>query len=90
MTPRKQQALAKAQRAAALARHREAVEAARPLLPLVRRLRRRGWSYQRIADHLNEQGHRTRRGKRFFPAQVWSILARADAGRRRQAKAAAE
>jgi hypothetical protein len=74
MTPRKRKALAAAQAAAALSRHRQAIAAARPLVPLVRKLRRRGLSYQRIADALNEQGHRTRRGQRFHAAQARNIL----------------
>jgi hypothetical protein len=74
MTKCKREALAKAREAAALARRREAVEAYKGLLPLVRRLRRRGLSFGRIAAHLNADGHTTRQGKRLHAAQARLIL----------------
>lgn len=34
------------------------------------------WTLQQIADHLNEEGHSTAKGKRFHPVQVKMILDR--------------
>ena len=36
----------------------------------------KGMSYRAIADELNKEGYRTRRGKEFFPAQVQKIYLR--------------
>lgn len=78
----RREALAKARPAAAAARRREAVEAYKGLLPLVRRLRSRGLSFARIAGVLNERGCRTRQGRLFHAAQVRLVLVRAEgAGR---------
>ncbi|PWN05635.1 recombinase family protein [Rhodohalobacter mucosus] len=42
----------------------------------IRPLREEGQSYQSIADKLNEEGYRTRRGKKFHSAQVRKIWLR--------------
>jgi len=46
------------------------------LLPMIQALRAEGLSLAAIAARLNEAGHRTRRGKDFFPSQVQNILRR--------------
>jgi DNA invertase Pin-like site-specific DNA recombinase len=41
----------------------------------LRRLRTKGWSYQRIAEHLNEQGVKPARGgERWYPSTVKAAL----------------
>jgi len=42
----------------------------------IRGLREQGSTLQAIADRLNEQGHTTRRGGRWFPSQVRNVLLR--------------
>ncbi len=38
--------------------------------------REQGWSYAKIATALNNEGYRTRKGKKFYPAQVRRVLFR--------------
>jgi hypothetical protein len=64
-------------RAASAARHKAALKAYAELVPLLRHLRDEGLSYGQIANHLNEQGVRTRYGARWLPITVWKVLARA-------------
>ena len=42
-------------------------------LELILSLRDRGWSYNRIADHLNSEGHRTKRGGIWLSMSVRSV-----------------
>jgi DNA invertase Pin-like site-specific DNA recombinase len=46
------------------------------LLPTINAMRASGASLQKIADALNAEGHKTRRGAAFRPAQVQKILRR--------------
>jgi len=48
------------------------------LLPVIQGMRSEGLSLQKIADALNADGHRTRRGKKFHSSQVRNILTRAE------------
>ena len=48
------------------------------LVPVIQGMRVEGQSLQAIADALNAEGHRTRRGKQFHPATVQRILQRAE------------
>ncbi len=58
--------------------HRRAAdESYNDLFPVVKELRAKGQSLQAIADDLNDQGHVTRRGKRWNPMQVSRVLKRA-------------
>ena len=60
------------------ARNREtAVAAYRPIAGYVRVLFESGLGHEAIASRLNREGHRTRRGKRFYAMTVWRILERA-------------
>ena len=45
------------------------------LLPTIREMHEAGHSLQAIADHLNEQGHTTRKGKPWNRVQVSRVLA---------------
>jgi hypothetical protein len=49
------------------------------VLPEMRALRAAGRTYQGIADELNRQGHKSRRGNPWGEVQVWRCLARAAA-----------
>lgn len=42
----------------------------------IRPLREKGLSWKKIADQLNEEGYRTRKGKQFHPQQVLNIWKR--------------
>ena len=57
---------------------RKAREEYADLLPVIRGLREEGLSFQKIADHLNAEGHRTRTGRPFGPPGVRRILLRGD------------
>ncbi len=46
------------------------------LLPMIQAMREQGLSLAKIAESLNEQGHKTRTGKAFFAVQVRNILMR--------------
>lgn len=72
--------LAKGRKASIERRKADAIDAYRDLLPLVRSLRSDGLSLARIAQRLNESGHRTRRGCAFTAVQIQAILQRAGAG----------
>lgn len=50
---------------------RDAAEQA--VIAIVRDGRARGVSYERIAEELNERGHRTRGGTRFYVSAVFAI-----------------
>ena len=65
-----------AKRVADLAR-----EAYRDIEPVMRLLRKKGESLAAIAQHLNDTGHRTRRGRAWSKTQVKRVLDRARAGR---------
>lgn len=66
----------KGARAAGMA-HRASADAAYvDIAPTMRKRRKAGWTLQRIADELNEQGHRTRRGKPWNHVQVRAVLNR--------------
>jgi len=54
----------------------KAREATKDLFYYIKSLRNDGLSYQRIADRLNREGYRTRRGRRFFAQQVYNIYQR--------------
>jgi DNA invertase Pin-like site-specific DNA recombinase len=54
----------------------EAMEYDKWRAPLLKRLRDSGLSLQQVADELNNEGLRTRRGKRWTPVQVRNILMR--------------
>lgn len=69
--------------AAGEAHARRADEAYADLLPIVAKLRQKGWTLRQIADRLNRMGHTTRRGKQWGPAQVGRVLRRASGGNRR-------
>jgi len=47
------------------------------LLPLIRGLREEGLSLAKIADRLNQEGHKTRRGVAFSAVHIKRILDRA-------------
>lgn len=75
------------QRTAGLKRAREAAAKAHKaafreeyadLFPVLLELRAQGMTLQAIADHLNNQGHTTRRGKPWGPMQVSRVLKRAN------------
>jgi hypothetical protein len=48
---------------------------------VMRLLRKKGESLAAIAQHLNDTGHRTRRGRAWSKTQVKRVLDRARAGR---------
>jgi hypothetical protein len=58
-------------------RHRASVEADAGILPDIRRLRKEGLSFGKIAAWLNSAGHRTRTGKLWQGATVFTVLKRA-------------
>jgi hypothetical protein len=80
MTPSKREAIRRASAASAAAKKREAVDAYKTVLPLIRELRQRGLSYARIATELTALGHTTRTGCTWRAAQVWNVLARGRQG----------
>ena len=53
----------------AAARRQAAIEFYRPLLFTITTLKNEGLSFGRIADELNGQGHKTKRGGRFIVAR---------------------
>jgi hypothetical protein len=55
---------------------RNAVEAYKKVAGYISLLRDKGSSYQRIADQLNAEGHRTRNGKNFRDVTVMRIYRR--------------
>lgn len=55
---------------------REAVERAKRIEPMIRPLLGKGLSLRAIADALNEQGHITASGARFYPETVRQIVSR--------------
>lgn len=65
-----------AQAKGAVATRRQAVEAYRTAVGYIKRLRQDGLSFGAIAQRLNEEGHRTRTGKLFYPMTVQRILNR--------------
>lgn len=65
-----------ARRRGAQARYRGAVEAYRLVSGYIGVLRSQALSFQRIADRLNGEGHRTVTGKVWRPAQVRNVLLR--------------
>jgi len=67
---------AKATRAAGDRRSEKAREAYEFLVPAIRERRGQGYSFQQIADWLNEQGHRTTAKKPFTRAAVRRVLLR--------------
>jgi hypothetical protein len=62
--------------AAAEARAELADEAYADLLPTLRTLKAEGLTLAKIAEQLNEAGHKTRRGKLWNPTQVARVLER--------------
>ncbi|MGA2621979.1 MAG: recombinase family protein [Thermoguttaceae bacterium] len=72
-----QQARKTGAQAAGRAVKKEADQAYVDLLPQMVEWRAARWSQQHIADELNQQGHTTRRGKRWNQVQVMRVLARA-------------
>jgi DNA invertase Pin-like site-specific DNA recombinase len=50
-------------------------EAYADLVPMLRELRGHGLSLAKVAAHLNDEGHMTRRGKQWNAAQVQRVLA---------------
>jgi hypothetical protein len=73
----KSEAQARAAAASGKMRHKASQAADAHLLPLMRKLRKGGYSFGRIAAHLNEAGHRTRTGKLWQAATVYTVLRRA-------------
>jgi hypothetical protein len=71
------QARRKGSQAAATARQRQARDAYAHLIPTMLELQAAGRSLSQIADDLNDQGHKTRRDKRWSKTQVRRILDRA-------------
>jgi len=69
---------AKATKAAAKKRSKDAREEYAFLVPTLQRMQAEGTSFQKMADWLNDQGHTTRRGAAFTSAIVWRILNRAE------------
>lgn len=65
-----------AAQAAGEAHARRAAEAYADLLPIMARLREKGWTLRQIADRLNRMGHTTRRGKAWGPPQVARVMQR--------------
>lgn len=63
--------------AASRAHKRLADNAYTDLIPMMVEWRAEGWTQQRIADELNQQGHTTRRGKSWSQVQVMRVLRRA-------------
>jgi DNA invertase Pin-like site-specific DNA recombinase len=74
-----QEAMAKGQRMASEARTRYAKEAYADLVPLMMQLRQEGKTYRGIADHLNQEGYTTRRGKPWNHVQARLVLERGKA-----------
>ena len=68
----------KAQKKGAAVNQAEATAAYRKLAGYVTLLRKGGKSYQAIADTLNTEGHKTRRGGKFYAATVKRLLDRVD------------
>jgi DNA invertase Pin-like site-specific DNA recombinase len=68
-----------ARKVSAKIRSKAAGEAYADLAPILAELRARGLSLQAAADHLNSEGHTTRRGKPWNPVQVARVLERAEA-----------
>lgn len=66
----------KGSQAAAVTRRRQAREAYAQLIPTMLELRAAGRSLARIAADLNDQGHRTRREKRWSKTQIKRVLDR--------------
>jgi DNA invertase Pin-like site-specific DNA recombinase len=73
-----QEARVKGAKAAGKAVHKAAQEAYADLLPAIKAWRAEGLTLDTIAEKLNAEGHTTRRGKRWGPAHVFSILKRAN------------
>jgi DNA invertase Pin-like site-specific DNA recombinase len=63
----------------AAVRSKAAVEAYSDLWPMMEEMRAKEMSLQAIADELNKQGHKTRRGRPWNPVQVLRVLERAEA-----------
>jgi len=59
---------------------RKAREEYADLAPRIAEMRDKGLSFRKIADALNSEGHRTRRGKMFHPSTVRNILGRVKEG----------
>jgi len=72
------QAITKGRERSAAVRSKKAVEAYSDLVPVMQEFRAAGQSLAAIADRLNADGHSTRRGRPWNPAQVLRVLARAD------------
>jgi len=77
MEQKRQAGLRKAQQAASKARSEAFESCYSDLYPVVQELRSQEYSLQDIADHLNEAGHTTRRGKPWNRMQVSRVLTRA-------------
>ena len=70
--------LAKARTAAAVDRTERATEAYADLCPSMIDMRAKGMTLAAIAEHLNSEGHTTRRGKPWNPVQVSRVLERTE------------
>jgi DNA invertase Pin-like site-specific DNA recombinase len=70
------QARAKGARTAGMVVKAKADEAYRQIAPMMRELRKAGHTLQEIADRLNDEGFRTRRGHRWNAMQVSRVLMR--------------
>lgn len=62
---------------AAAARHRKALAAVSALIPTIKKQRASGGTFTGIAENLNAQGKRTRKGCKWTPAAVRNALVRA-------------
>jgi DNA invertase Pin-like site-specific DNA recombinase len=70
--------IAKGQKLGAAAARRVATEAYADIAEALRSRRDAGQTLKQIADHLNSEGHTTRRGKPWNPVQVLRVLNRMD------------
>jgi hypothetical protein len=59
------------------ARRRQAIDAYRQLVPLIRKWRGQGLSFAAVAARLNQLGHTTRTGAVWVAQQVWRVIDRA-------------
>lgn len=63
-----------ARAAGAAMNHERAIAAYRGVVGYAKLLKEQGLSLAHVAARLNDEGHRTRRGKRFHANTVWRVL----------------
>jgi DNA invertase Pin-like site-specific DNA recombinase len=70
------EAIEKGQKMGAAAARQAAKEAYEDIIGILQKRRAAGQTLQQIADHLNAEGHTTRRGRPWNPVQVLRLLGR--------------